>query len=202
MVQVDIVQDFETEGPGSVVLEMVYAGFPLSRANVISLDDQLALLTTVAYDKGAVTVTAYDLVDIAEFYQHNLSYIDTLFTNVLGKSKVNRPTESVHNDGFSQYRSANNMINTGSMDRLPDIPLYAMEIIIYIFLVGLGTYILLRQRGLNRYYRSIIVLSSLTLTAIIYLMGSKTRFQGTLYTHARFLDTPEDMVNETMYLNI
>ena len=202
LVQVDMAQDFEAEGPGNAVLEMVCADFSLSGANVIFSDDQLALLATVAYGKGTVAVAAYDFVDIAEFCQRNPSYIDALFTNVLGEDKINRLAESAYSGNSNQYWSANNMINTGNVDRLPDIPLYTMEIIIYIFLVGPGIYIFLRQRELNRYYRSAIVLLSLTFTAIIYLMGSRTRFQDTFYTYARFLDTSEDTVNETTYLNI
>lgn len=202
LMQVDMAQDFEAEGPGNAVLEMVCADFSLSGANVIFSDDQLALLATVAYGKGTVAVAAYDFVDIAEFCQRNPSYIDALFTNVLGEDKINRLAESAYSGNSNQYWSANNMINTGNVDRLPDIPLYTMEIIIYIFLVGPGIYIFLRQRELNRYYRSAIVLLSLTFTAIIYLMGSRTRFQDTFYTYARFLDTSEDTVNETTYLNI
>ena len=199
---VDMGQDFETEWPGDAELEMVCADFSLSGANVIFSDDQLALLATVGYGKGTVAVAAYDFVDIADFCQRNPSYIDSLLTNVLGEDKINRLAESAYSGNSNQYWSANNMINTGNVDRLPDIPLYTMEIIIYIFLVGPGIYIFLRQRDLNRYYRSAIVMLSLTFTAIIYLMGTKTRFQDTFYTYARFLDTSEDTVSETTYLNI
>lgn len=202
LMTVDMGQDFETEWPGEAELELVCADFSLSGANVIFSDDQLALLATVAYGKGTVAVAAYDFVDIEEFCQRNASYMDSLFTNVLGEDKINRLAETAYSGNSNQYWSANNMINTGNVDRLPDIPLYTMEIIIYIFLVGPGIYIFLRQRELNRYYRSAIVLLSLTFTAIIYLMGSKTRFQDTFYTYARFLDTSEDTVSETTYLNI
>lgn len=202
LMTVDMGQDFETEWPGEAELELVCADFSLSGANVIFSDDQLALLATVAYGKGTVAVAAYDFVDIEEFCQRNASYMDSLLTNVLGEDKINRLAETAYSGNSNQYWSANNMINTGNVDRLPDIPLYTMEIIIYIFLVGPGIYIFLRQRELNRYYRSAIVLLSLTFTVIIYLMGAKTRFQDTFYTYARFLDTSEDTVSETTYLNI
>lgn len=202
LLTVDMGQDYEAEGPGSTELTMFCADFSLSGANVIFSDDQLALFATVAYGKGTVGVAAFDFADIAEFCQRHPSYIDTLLTNVLGEDKINRLAETAYSGNSNQYWSANSMINTGNVDRLPNIPLYTMEIIIYIFLVGPGIYIFLRQRELTRYYGTAIVLLSLTFTMIIYLMGSKTRFQDTFYTYARFLDTSEDVVNETTYLNI
>lgn len=199
---VDMGQDYETEHPGDSDLEMVCADFSLSGANVIFSDDQLALLSTVSYGKGTIAVAAYDFVDIAAFCQRNTSYMDRLFANVLGEEKINLLAETAYSGNSNQYWSANDMINTGNVDRLPDIPLYTMEIIIYIFLVGPGVYIFLRQRELTKYYRSCIVLLSLVFTAIIYLMGAKTRFRDTFYTYVRFLDTSEDTVSESTYLNI
>lgn len=200
--RIDMSQDFETEGPGQSELEIACAEFSLSGGSVIFSDDQLPLLASVAYGKGTIAVAAYDFIDIGEFCQRNPSYIDAVFTNVLGEDKINRLAETAYSGNSNQYWSANDMINAGSVDRLPNIPLYAMEIIIYIFLAGPGLYIFLRQRELSRYYRSSVILLSLTFTVIIYLMGNKTRFQDTFFTYARFIDTSEDSVSETVYLNI
>lgn len=202
MMTVDMGQDYDVEGPGASELNMVCADFSLSGGNVIFSDDQLSLLSTVSYGKGTIAVAAYDFTDIEEFCQRNPSYMDNLLTNVLGEDKINRLAETAYSGNSNQYWSANSMINTGNVDRLPDIMLYTLEIIIYIFLVGPGIYIFLRQRDLTRYYRSGVLMLSLVFTVIIYLMGSKTRFQGMVYTYARFIDTSEDTINESTYLNI
>lgn len=200
--EIDMGQDYAADGPGDSILEISCADFSLSGANIIFADDQLSLLSSVAYAKGVIAVAAYDFVDIEEFCQRNPSYVDTLLTNVLGENKLNRLAEASYSGNSTQYWSANDMINSGNVDRLPNIPLYTIEIIIYIFLVGPGLYVFLKQRELRRYYRTGVVLLSLVFTVIIYLMGGKTRFQDTFYTYARFVDTSEDSVSETMYLNI
>lgn len=200
--EIDMGQDYAADGPGNSILEISCADFSLSGANIIFADDQLSLLSSVAYAKGVIAVAAYDFVDIEEFCQRNPSYVDALLTNVLGESKLNRLSEASYSGNSTQYWSANDMINTGNVDRLPNIPLYTIEIIIYILLVGPGLYIFLKQRELRRYYRTGVMLLSLIFTVIIYLMGSKTRFQDMFYTYARFVDTTEDSVSETVYLNV
>lgn len=202
LMKVDMGQDYAADGPGDSEVEMYCADFSLTGANAIFSDDQLSLLSTVSYGKGVIAVAAYDFADIAEFCQRNPSYMDSLLTNVLGEERIYRLAETAYSGNSNQYWSANSMINTGNVDRLPDILLYTLEIIIYIFLVGPGIYIFLRQRGLSRYYRSSIVVMSLTFTIIIYLMGMSTRFRDTVYTYARFIDASEDTVSESAYLNI
>lgn len=202
LMTVDMGQDYTADGPGDSAVEMVCAEFSLSGANVIFSDDQLPLLSTVNYGKGTIAVAAYDFVDIEEFCQRNSSYMDSVLTNILGEDKINRLAETAYSGNSNQYWSANSMINTGNVDRLPDITLYTMEIIIYIFLVGPGIYIYLRQRELTKYYRSGIIMLSLIFTAIIYLMGTKTRFKDAVFTYARFIDTSEDTVSESTFLNI
>lgn len=200
--RIDMGQDYAADGPGDSVLEIPTADFSLSGANIIFADDQITLVSSVAYAKGVIAVAAYDFVDIEEFSQRNPSYVDMLLTGVLGQNKINRLAENSYSGNSVMYWSANNMINTGNVNRLPNIPWYILEIIIYIVLVGPGLYIFLKQRELRKYYRTGVVLLSLAFTVIIYLMGGKTRFKDTFYTYARFVDTSEDSVKESTYLNI
>lgn len=200
MVEMD--RDSESNGVGDSSLELVCADFSLSGGSVIFSDNQLTLLASAPYGKGTIAAAAYDFIDIAEFSQRTPYYMDELFSNVLGEDKINRLAESAYSGNSNQYWSANDMINKGSVDRLPNISLYVLEILIYIILVGPGLYIFLKQRELSRYYRSSVVLLSLTFTVIIYLMGAKTRFQDTFFTYARFIDTSEDSVSESTFLNI
>lgn len=199
---VEMNQGLENEGHDDFALELMCADFSMTGSNIIYSDEQMALLASVPYGKGIIAVAAYDFADIGSYCQRYPSYMDTLLTSVLGEDRINKLAETAYSGNSNQYWSANNMINTGNVDRLPNIPLYVMEIIIYIILVGPGLYIFLRQRDLGRYYKRGVVLLSVIFTVIIYLMGSKTRFQDTFFTYARFIDTSEDSVSESAYLNI
>lgn len=194
--------EFDTSGPLDSNITIPCVDVSLHGGNVIFSDDKLPLLSAVSREKGMIAVAAYDFVDIERFCMENPSYVDKLFTNLMGEERINRLAESVYSGNSNQYWTIKNMINTGNVDKLPEVPLYVMEIIIYILLVGPGLYIFLKQRDLREYYRMGVVVLSILFTGIIYLMGNKTRFEDTFYNYARFLDASDDMVSESTYINI
>lgn len=200
--QIDMGADYAKDKPGDALLEIPCVEFALSGGNIVMADESWPLLSSVTYRRGTVAVAAYDFVDIAEFCGENPSYLDDLLTGVLGETRINSLAESVYSGNSGQYWSVRDMINTGNVRRLPNMGLYTMEIIIYLFLSGVGLYVFLKQRDLTEYYRSGVVALSVVFTAIIWLMGSRTRFQDTFYTYARFMETTWDTVSETAYMNI
>lgn len=194
--------EFDTSGPLDSNINIPCVDISLHGGNVVFSDDQMPLLSAVSREKGIIAVAAYDFADIEEFCRENPSYVDKLFTNLLGEERINRLAEAVYSGNSNQYWSVKGMINTGNVDKLPEVPLYVMEIIIYILLVGPGLYIFLKQRDLREYYRMGVVVLSILFTGIIYLMGNKTRFEDTFYNYARFIDASEDMISESTYINI
>lgn len=200
--QVDMGADYAKDRPGDSQLEIPCVEFALSGGNVIMSDESQPLLSAVTYRRGTVAVAAYDFVDIAEFCRENPSYLDDLLTGVLGESRINSLAESVYSGNSGQFWSVRDMINTGNVRRLPNLGLYTMEIIIYLLLAGVGLYVFLKQRDLTEYYRSGVVALSAVFTAIIWLMGSRTRFRDTFYTYACFMEVTWDTVSETAYMNI
>lgn len=200
--QIDMGDNYAQDVPGEAVLTVPCVEFTLSGGNVIMAGESQTLLSSVTYRRGIVAVAGYDFVDIAEFCQQNPSYVDQLLTGVLGESRINSLAESVYSGNSGQYWPVRDMINTGNVKRLPNMGLYTMEIVIYVFLAGAGMYVFLKQRELTEYYRFSVVVLSIVFTMIIWLMGSKTRFHDTFYTYARFLETTWDAVTDTTYMNI
>lgn len=194
--------DYDTSGPLEAEIEIPCVDVSLHGGNVIFSDDSMSLLSAVSREKGMIAVAAYDFVDIEGFCRENPSYVDKLFTNLLGEYRINRLSEAVYSGNSNQYWSVKSMINTGNVDKLPEVPLFVMEIIIYILLIGPGLYVFLKQRDLREYYRAGVVVLSVLFTGIIYLMGNKTRFEDTFYNYARFLDASEDIISESTYINI
>lgn len=200
--EVNMGDAYSQERPGDGVLSIPCVEFVLSGGNILLADESQTILSSVTYQRGTVAVAAYDFVDIAEFCQQNPSYLDGLLTAVLGEARINALAESVYSGNSGQYWSVRDMINTGNVRRLPNTGLYAMEIVIYVFLAGLGIYVFLKQRDLTEYYRSGVIALSVVFTVIIWLMGSRTRFKDTFYTYARFLEVTWDTVTDTVYMNI
>ncbi len=200
--QIDMGADYARERPGDAVYELPVLAFSLEGGEAIIADEERVHLAKVTYSQGTIAVAAYDFTDLDEFCRQNPSYIDNLLTRVVGEEGLRDMADPVYGSAANEYWMIRDMINTGNVRRLPSLGLYTMELVIYIFLVGLGLYIFLRQREMTEYYRSGVVGLSLLFTGIIYLMGNRTRITDTLYTYASFLETNYETVGVTTYMNM
>ncbi len=199
---IDMRDHYTQETPSPSILEIPCVEFSLSGGNILLEDDSQVLLSTVTYRRGIIAVAAYDFVDIGAFCRENPSYLDKLLTGILGEDRITALAESAYSGNTGQYWSVRDMLNTGNVRRLPNMALYTMEIMIYVFLAGIGLYVFLKQRDLTEYYMGSVMVLSVLFTVIIWLMGSTTRFKDTFYTYARFLEVTYDTVSDTAYMNI
>ena len=200
--RIDMSGHYTQEAPGATVFDIPCVEFSLSGGNIILADESRTFLSAVTYRRGIVAVAAYDFVDIGEFCRENPSYLDKLLTGVLGEKRITSLAESVYSGNSGQYWAVRDMLNSGNVKWLPNMGLYTMEIVIYVFLAGVGLYVFLKQRDLTEYYMGGVMALSVLFTVIIWLMGSRTRFKDTFYTYARFLEVNYDTISDTAYLNI
>lgn len=199
---VNMGNEFAMESPDSATLEISCVDIPLHGGNVIFSSRESADLTAAAKGQGLIAVAAYDLADIAEFCEAQSAYVDKFFTKLLGEDRIDRLAKVVYSGNSSRYWSVQSLINTGDVDKLPNLALYTMVVVIYLLLLGPVLYLFLKKQEMRIYYRRGVVLLSAGFTVIIYLLGSRTRFQSTFYTYASIQDVTEDYVTDTTYVNI
>lgn len=82
------------------------------------------LLTAAVKEQGLVAVAAFDLGDIAAFCEKQTSYVDYLFTNLLGEERINQLAEVVYSGNSGRFWAVQGLINTGDVDKLPNLWLY------------------------------------------------------------------------------
>ena len=199
---VNMGNEFAMESPDSATLEITCVDIPLHGGNVIFSSREAADLTAAAKERGMIAVAAYDLADIGEFCEAQPAYVDKFFTNLLGEDRIDRLAKVVYSGNSSRYWSVQSLINTGDVDKLPNLGLYTAVVVIYLLLLGPVLYLFLKNREMQIYYRRGVVLLSVGFSVIIYLMGTRTRFQSTFYTYASIQDVTEDYVTDTTYVNI
>ena len=199
---VDMGVEYATNGPGDSFLDLVCADVSIKGGTEVLSNDQFSVLTSVTKGKGSIGVAAYDFVDIASFCKDQRSYVDKLFTALLGEGKLSNLSSYLYSGNNGQYWSVQNMLNTGDVDKLPDILFYSVVIFAYILIVGPGLYLILRRKEQRQYYRTGVVAVSLVFTAVVYLMGVGTRFKDTFFTYATILDSNDNYVDEYTYLNM
>ncbi len=199
---INLGEAFPLESPDEGMMELVCVDIPLHGGSVILSSNGFALLTAAAKEQGVIAVASFDLGEIGEFAQNHPSYVDHFFTSLLGENRINRLAEVVYSGNSAEFWSVQRLINTGNVEKLPNLSLYVAIVVIYLLLLGPGLYLFLKNRELQVFYRRGVVGLSLIFAVLIYLMGTTTRFKSTFYTYTAIRDVTEDYITDTTYVNI
>lgn len=199
---VDLGEGFALDNPNEGMMELVCVDIPLHGGNVVLSSGGFGLMTVAAKEQGLIGVASFDLTDIRQFCESRPSYVDQLFTSVLGEDRINRLADVVYSGNSEKFWSVQSLINTGNVEKLPNLPLYTIVVVVYLIVLGPGMYLFLKNRDLQIFYRRGAVMLSAVFTIIIYLLGMTTRFKSTFYTYASIQDVTEDYVTDTTYVNI
>lgn len=188
--------------PGAGMLAISCVDVPLHGGNVILSSNGFPLLTAAVKGQGLVAVAAFDLGEIADFCEKQTSYVDYLFTNLLGEERINQLAAVVYSGNSGKFWSVQSLINTGNADKLPNLWLYVGVTCLYLGILGPGLYLFLRSRGLQNLYRRGIVIVALSFSGLVYVLGIPTRFRSTFYTYAAIQDVTDDYITDTTYINV
>lgn len=199
---IDLGENFYLEEPGAGMLAIPCVDIPLHGGNVILSSSGFPLLTAASKQQGMIAVAGFDMGDISEFCEKHPGYVDHLFTSLMGEERINQLAEIVYSGNSGKFWSVQSLINTGNVDKLPNLMLYLGIIVVYLLLLGPGMYLFLKNRELQIYYRRGVLVLSLVFAGVIYLLGMTTRFKSTFYTYATIQDVTDDYVLETTYLNV
>ena len=194
--------EYAVDGPEGASIPLTCTEVWLKGGSEVLASDELSVISSVSVGKGMVAVSMYDFVDIEGFCQDNISYIDHLFTSLLGENRINSLSSGMDGSTSSLYWSVQSLINTGNLSKIPKVGLYVTLAIAYVALAGPGLYFFMKHRGMLRYYQPSVAVLSLCCTGMVLLMGMTTRFTGPFFTYASIKDTDTDNVSETTFINM
>lgn len=199
---VDLGEGFALDNPSEGMMELICVDIPLHGGTVVLESGGFGLLTAAAKEQGLIGVAGFDLTDIRQFCEEHPAYVDHFFTSLLGEARINRLADVVYSGNSDKFWSVQSLINTGNVEKLPNLPIYAVTVAVYLLMLGPGMYLFLKNRDLQLFYRRGVIVLSVTFAAIIYMMGMTTRFKSAFYTYATIQDVTEDYVTDTTYVNI
>ena len=200
--QVNLGTEYSQNAPQDAVLSLVCADLSLQNGSTLIQGDGFPLLSFVHMKKGRMAAAAFNLKDIGSFCEDHPAFIEKLLTLTFGETRTDELSQMEYY-GFSRlYFSAQGLINTGNVDRLPNVMAYTVIIIVYILLIGPGIYLILKKKSLQRYYIAGVAVCALVFTAAIYGLGMKTRFRNPFFTYATILDMSENGAEEETYINV
>lgn len=194
--------EFDEKAPGDSNVIMVCADVRFPGGCEVMESDGQPLLTMRNKGNGKIGIFSYDLGDLKEFVERNPAYGVRMLTEAVGEENISNLYFYSSYGTDREYWNAQSLVNTGSADRLPNLPLYTAAAVCYLLAAGPGLYLILKKHELSRYYGLSVVVASVIASAVIYIMGAGTRFTSEFYTCATVMDVGADSVEETSYLNI
>ncbi|MCC8126373.1 MAG: hypothetical protein LIO92_03105 [Clostridiales bacterium] len=199
---VDLGESYGLEEEGAGMLAITCVDISLHGGNIVISSDDLGLLAVAAKERGLIGVTAFDLSDIAQFCEKETSYMDFFLTSLLGEDRIRELAEVVYSGNSEYFTSVQNLVNTGNVEKLPNLSLYTALILLYLFLMGPALYLYLKNRELQIFYRRGAIILAAVFTVTLYLLGTATRFTEPFFAYATILDSTDDYVTDTTYINI
>ena len=194
--------EFAEESPDSATISLVCTDIYLNGGKEVLSSDEIMVLSSAQVGQGLAAAAVYDFGDIEEFCREHISYVDQLFTSLLGEARIQSIVRLSDGTASEQFWTVQNLVNTGDINRLPNLGFYAVAAAAYVILAGPGLYFFLKQRGLRRYYKPGAAALALASTGLIFIMSSATRFNGPFFTYATVLNLDSENWSETTMLNL
>lgn len=194
--------EYADQTPGDSTVELVCANLSVPGGDELMASDELPLLTMVSRGSGRVGIFSFDMGDINEFVAENPLYSVNVLSSIIGEDMINNLYFYSVYGKDQEYWNARSLVDTGSAERLPNVKLYGIVILFYVVIAGPGIYLILKKKDQRRYYGFVLALFALVSSAVVYLIGVRTRFQTEFFTYASIRDVSADGIEETVFLNI
>ncbi len=170
--------------------------------NVILSEDDLSLLSSVNKEKGQILVSAYDFVELGPYMMPNDEYISNLLTKGIGISRLDSINGEFGEFPEDEYLQIKSVLEIPDLDKIPDISIYFIIIILYILLSGPVLFIFLRQRNHLELYKRGMAMVSISFVVLIYILGNISRQDSTFYQYARIQDVTESSIRQKIYVDV
>ncbi|MBQ5805623.1 MAG: hypothetical protein IIW24_00065, partial [Lachnospiraceae bacterium] len=131
---VNLGTEYAEKAPGDAEVNMAYAELTIPDGSVIEESDGNPLLTMVKRGSGKIGIYNYCLDEITEFVEKNPNYLVQMLTKVLGEDEISDLYYYSSYGSDEEYWNAYSLVNTGSADRLPNLGVYTIVVMIYIIL--------------------------------------------------------------------
>lgn len=187
------------EGPS---LTLPCADFTVKEGRIILTDSGSSLLTKRPEGNGQIVLAAFDLAGLAPLCAQVPSLLEPFYGYVLGEDTIQYLAQDQYYSLSNLYYSIQALINTGNVDRLPNVGLYTAVILVYIGAIGPGLYMCLKKKSRQGFYMAGVAVLAVAFTGVIYAMGAKTRFREPFFTYAAVESYGEGGVEKETYINV
>ena len=152
------------------------------------------------WGRGQYIYCGFSLKDTALLYTGEDGIRDFLYDTV-GETRLTSIEENI-NDAYGEYWSAGNMTAGVDADKIPQVWQYGVVLAVYLILLGPVLYYILKKKKRRNMLRGAMVGLALMFTALIYIMGGRTRFYRPFVNYASIQEIRSGLLMETVYANV
>lgn len=189
-------------GGEALSAELFCSDFSIKGGRKALFQEGTALLTRKTEQQGQMVLAGFDLADVSGQFLQKPSLAEKFLTEVMGENTVQYLAQDQYYGLSSLYYSIQALINTGNVDRLPNLGLYTAVILLYIILIGPGAYLYLKRKSLQNYYMLSVAVLAVGFTGIIYAAGAKTRFAAPFFTYVTVENYGKEELESETYVNV
>lgn len=152
------------------------------------------------WGRGQYVYCGFSLRQVSALYSEEAQLRNFLYEAV-GTERLNAIDERIQY-GYNDYWDAQNTTLHVDTKRLPSVWQYGLVLALYLMLMGPILYTVLKRRERRQLLRRSMIGLSLLFTAVIYLMGSRTRFTRPFLNYASIQEIRDGTLMETVYVNV
>ena len=198
---IDMGMQYSKNGPDGAVLKLNVCDISMTDGIRVMQASDMAALTVVNGTNGTIGFTAYDLCDISDFCQQEMSFTDDLLTDMLGFSRIERMLNS-SSSSREVYEKTGDFMGVTSPESMPGTGIYITFACFYLVFIAAFLYFGLRNRGLEIYYQIFVVISAFVGAFAVWMMGAGIRYDGLSLDYAAVREIQADSVSESGYIRL
>ena len=146
----------------------------IENSKSLMTQDNEQLISKLDYGNGCVIVTEFDLALDNQYWDSYGAIIKNLFFQNCNAQYYTSLSSSYDEDYDTSLSDA---LNINEVSGLPNMSLYLFLLLAYVLLVGPIAYVILRRKDKRNLLWTIVPVSAVLCSVVIYLIGTSTRIQ-------------------------
>lgn len=158
-------------------------------------------ISNLSIGSGIVCNCMFSFNDIDEYMVKNNKFIVKLIENTFGENRLSRINFSSNMISSDDYYGIKSLVDVVDNENLPNIFTYMLFLSIYIIVITIVLYAVLRGINKIKIYPICVLCLAIVFSVILYFILSKTRRSGTFLTYMSIIEMDGDDTTETAFLN-
>ena len=196
------VQTPGTEDEAEAPVSLPYVHIALHGGSEVVSAGERPLITVANKGSGALAVSSIDLTALNDYASAHTQYTDQLLTRLLGGARLERLASESQNLRYGEGWSAETLVDNGAATLLPNLLGYGAVLFLYLALAGPALYAALKHVHAERLYRRVALALGVFFAGVIWLLSGHSRFRTPFYSYASIQEAGEDVLSETVYVNL